>query len=398
MKDSGSQEMVASHLDHPQSAVRLAAATAVGQFGAIAGILPLAGRLTGEDDSSSVIAIVRAMDQILMAQPEDRDPGPYLRTAVVAVAEALGRNDDSAPDITILFFLEKHRDRESVPRLIAFLQRFVDEPRLVRSRRLSPLLQVRANEILISLTGAHISATKPETWQQFWEREGDDLQVLGSRPAPEPQPRAKAAQATSAGFFNIPVNGSRILFLIDISYSMDQLMPLTPPGRTVAGPVKREEKFVIARSELWKAIESLPEDRAFNVIAYDGRLHQWDKDLNPATPAAKQKFKSWLDGLRTGPGTNIYDALEQALATKTGIHGGRYGSGVDEIFMLSDGEPQAGAITDTATISEVIRETNKYSNIRINTIYLETQRRGPSRGKQLMQELARDSGGVFVHR
>ena len=66
---------------------------------------------------------------------------------------------------------------------------------------------------------------------------------------------------------------------------------------------------------------------------------------------------------------------------------------VDEIFVLSDGEPTAGDVRDAGELLRIVKEANKYAKVRINTVFT-----GRGRGADLLRRLAEENGGVFVHR
>ena len=58
------------------------------------------------------------------------------------------------------------------------------------------------------------------------------------------------------------------------------------------------------------------------------------------------------------------------LKMKSLVYGARYDSAVDEMFVLSDGAPNLGDVIDPVEILELTTETNRFNNVRINTVYI----------------------------
>ena len=142
-----------------------------------------------------------------------RIPTAAVQLAVSNAVMALGRGSWRS-DMAIVRFLERFRSAESIVALIDILQRFVDHPDQIRSGKLSGLLRYRAHETLIALTGALYPMDRPDRWREFWEREKATFQVAENN-------NAEGSNTVSAGFFGVPVRGSRVLFILDLSGSMD---------------------------------------------------------------------------------------------------------------------------------------------------------------------------------
>src|SRR5262249_11657460 len=157
------------------------------------------------------------------------------------------------------------RTMEAVPALIAVLQRFKDHPEEVQSGVLSGLLLHRAHEMLVSMTGAIYLADAPEKWAAFWQQEQQKL-LVGKRPA---APRARPNQTMS--FMGMPVEGSRVLFIIDLSASMEFQMRARP-GETAADPKASgtTTRLEFAKTQLNRAIDELPESTHLNFVTFNG--------------------------------------------------------------------------------------------------------------------------------
>jgi hypothetical protein len=271
---------------------------------------------------------------------------------------------------------------------------------------------------LLSLTTFDLGDNQ-EKWQKQWDRVKDRFQV----PSLAEVQRARAAfeesqkryQPGTDDFAGIPTKSKRILFVVDISGSMED--PLLDrerfklEGRTYKSFVKME----VVKHELVRSIENLDDRIFFNVIAFATKVKRWqDKGLVQGNILNRKSAIKWIEGLQPiggqsqslkrnagldasaggGEGkTNFYDSLMAALDTKSAAQGydTNLGSPVDTIFFISDGDPTAGPITETERILAEVRRVNQLRKIQINTLNIGRNQRG----KVLMQALARENGGTF---
>ena len=89
----------------------------------------------------------------------------------------------------------------------------------------------------------------------------------------------------------------------------------------------------------------------------------------------------------------MYAALLHVLGASQLRFGQQIKNGVEEVFLLSDGEPSVGSVKDPEEILRVVREINRYQKIRINTVFT-----GTDKGAEFMRKLAEQNHGVFVRR
>jgi hypothetical protein len=153
--------------------------------------------------------------------------------------------------------------------------------------------------------------------------------------------RATAAENRFAG---IELTGKRVVFLVDMSGSMEYV------DQDTAAPLKWQG----VRETVAKIMTSLPELEKFQIILFaektvfplgeDGR---WI-DFDPKTSA--DRTTKTLAKTKPEGETNMYLALEAAFRLR--------GSGLDTIYLLSDGLPNAGEPLTPAQI-EKLKETEK---------------------------------------
>ena len=320
-----------------------------------------------------------------------------VRLAVKAAIGAIGKATWRA-DMAMVRLLDEFRTHEAIPALIGILERFQAHPEEVKSGKLSGLLLYQTHELLVAMTGAVHPADQPEKWRTFWDSEKDKIVVTQRR-----DPAAAGAGATvSGGFCGIPVQGTRVVFVLDLSGSMD--WPMEEAGTD--GKRKRAIRLDFAKRELNRAIDAIAPNAQFNLVTFNGnnKAEVWNKDLVPANERNRERFKKYVDGLRATGGTNLWSGLEEALKIKSLVLGSRYGANVDEVFVLSDGAPTVGDVQDPVEILRLVQECNRFANVRINTIFISSA--APPEQRQLemqmkikpqdlMRRMAEQNGGKF---
>lgn len=339
------------------------------------------------------------------AKPAAPPPPPpaapeSLRLAVRAAAKALGRCTWRS-DLALVDLLDDFRGKEAIPALIVVLERFRDHPQDVQSGKLSGLLLHRVHELLVSMTGAVIPASQPDKWRALWEQDKDKIDVAQKRPV-------AGSGVTSAGdFCGIPVQGTRVLFILDLSGSMN--FPMQAPASTSAGGGSRggSTRLDFAKRELLRAMDALAANAQFNLITFNGNPKPvvWNKDMVPATEKNRDRFRKYVQDLRADGGTNLWCSLEEALKMKSVVYGDRYETNMDELFVLSDGAPSVGDVVDPQEILRLVRECNRFAKLRINTVFISSQdprERQPApwmsiTPERMMEQMATQNGGRFVN-
>jgi predicted nucleic acid-binding Zn-ribbon protein len=129
-------------------------------------------------------------------------------------------------------------------------------------------------------------------------------------------------------FAGIALTGRRVVFLVDMSGSMDLVDEKT----------QAPDKWKGVRDTLARILRSLPEVEKFQVVVFSdktryllGGEERWF-DYDPKTSA--NRILEALAGTKPLGGTNMYTALETAFRFRS--------QGLDTIYLLSDGLPNMG--------------------------------------------------------
>ena len=260
-----------------------------------------------------------------------------------ALPALLGALDDDASVVRLAAVAALSSVRE--PQVVGALVRCLAsaEGRLADDCRLA----------LQGLTGErHADAA---AWTAWWEAQGDGYVVpdeATSAQAAPPAPRSRTVtrldQPAGRTVFE-DVRSSRVVFVVDVSYSMRV--------RVLGGdqPMTRLE---YVQAELRRTLEELDDADRFNLVAFSADVKLWKKKLTKADRRGKGSALKWLAALRPDADTNIHDALEVAF-----LH-----DDVDTIYFLTDGNPTAGALTVNDEILAAVRAWNAGRNVRVHTV------------------------------
>ncbi len=406
--DAGERTAIEAQLAAGDELVRMHAAEALELLNDRAAVPAMAKALTTESSDAVQIALCRAMRRLYadyVAPAADKPKAGAddaaadklavkktlpadAETAAKAAAEAIGKASWRG-DMALVQLLDEWRIAEAMPALIGVLERYKTQSADVASGKLSPLLLYRTHELLVAMTGAVIPADSPDQWRALWEREKANLDVTAKH---EP----KAAPTTVAGgFCGLPVQGNRVLFILDLSGSMAFKMP---DGSST--------RLDFAQKQLELAMQSISPNSSFNLVTFNGnpKAKIWSKDMVPANDKNRDKFLKFVAGLRADGGTNLWSGFELGLKVRSLVHGDRYESNVDEVFILSDGAPSVGDVIDPIEILRLVREANRFAGMRINTIFITST--DPAEAApmpwmtisptELMRRMAAENGGKFI--
>ncbi len=375
-------------LQNKTKPVRLAAAAGLGRSNLKTAVPALADQLLRERCAAVQIQLLDALGTLAKnhgEQLDDRD----LRRATTTALGLLTLHGWNV-DLAALDFLSLVRSADTVPRLIEMLCFYARDRRTRHDATHSSTARHRAHELLRSLTGAAFAMNRTELWQQWWEQNQDSFVLAAPRPS---APAEGQAVGTTSSFFGIPVRGTRIVFIVDVSTSME--------WDSGSG----EAKIAVAKHHLETTVENLSHECQFGLVTFALRGTAWKKRLVPATKASKKSFCAYLDRLRCGPHTNVWAGLKRALDLEVITHGSRYPTEVDEIFILSDGSPTTGQIRDPEQILATVTDLNHVNRIRINTVFIEGKDDARFPGQpdwkmsaaELMERIAAQNGGRFLY-
>lgn len=247
--------------------------------------------------------------------------------------------------------------------------------------------------------------------------------VRPAPPPPAPPPPVALVNAPVVEFFGVPLEGAEdVVFLLDSSGSMSEpahgriaqipaapgaAQPAIPPpdpaasgygppvtaapypadptasAQPVSTPLpapttvpKRSRKIDVAQSELVDAIARLPAGTRLNVVFFNGDLEAYAPELIPLDDSRRGDMIRFV--VETWPvgGTSLAPAMRTAFLMNA-----------RRIVLLSDGLGNIGG-----GAAAVLRDAHEgiRGGVRIDAIGL-----GGNQNRELLDALARDSGGIY---
>ncbi len=226
-------------------------------------------------------------------------------------------------------------------------------------------LEQELNEALFRLTGRRF--WQRSAWENWWRQNkaGHALPALASVTN---SGATGSSGGGTASYFDIPLVSKRTAFVLDVSGSMAAKI----------GTDGKRTRLDEAKRQLARAVQDMAEDHFCNLVVYETRIRPvWDR-LHPAKAKDKAELQAAIEGLRPTGGTNIHDALEEAFRDPD----------VDTIYLLTDGQPSAGAITDPNELADEVRRWNRVRQIVIHCVAV-------GMDSALLKRLAAESGGQY---
>lgn len=357
------------------------------------------------------------------------DPNPMVRAAAVETVVALGRG----------------REAEAGPPLVAALRDpnlsvAVGACRGLRAIRtadaIAPLIEIleagEAGRLLEEIWPTLVAITDepfgpdPSLWRRWWDRvaaTGGYMLLSDAEIAKRKAARAEANQQyhpprTETSFMGVETASRNIVFVIDVSGSMEELVVNRDAFRERG--FSDFQKLEIVKEELKRSVEGLGPEVRFNIHSFATQVHPWKKGLVPANALNKKSATAWIDELKPIGGAMAAERASSGLRNSSGLEDGRTnaysallaGLGVpedpakrgavtetasdakegegDTMFFLTDGKPTVGEIVDTEDILAAIRELNRFRKVTIHTIAI------GDFTSNFLKQLADQNGGVFV--
>ena len=253
-------------------------------------------------------------------------------------------------------------------------------------------------------------------WKNWWKQnKARVLAEAAKRPHKEPLglPSAWKRRGSKAGsddskrkgftsaFYGIPTVSKRVLFLIDISRSMtdpSQARPATTTTKrkkTRYPAPKGSAKIDIAKWQLHRAVEALPKDALFNILVYSESYKVWESAPVPAKNSNKSKAHKFIESIHANGVTNICDSIDKGFELAgTALYAYDPKNAeppADTLYLLSDGDPNRGRITDLDRLLEDIRRRNPPGALVIHAVGI-----GEAAGSSFLRALAEENGGRYV--
>jgi HEAT repeat protein len=286
---------------------------------------------------------------------------------------------------------------------------------LIEMLKTEDRLKVDVAEALFRITTRDF-ALNYEMWRRNWDmmmgmknfRLPTDKEVEEAEKKRKEYAAMYKDQPGGKSFAKIPTHSTRVVFIIDVSASMNDMVVDRDkfPGHDSF------KKLDIVKQELINTINSLDGNTWFNIISFATKVDSWKKWLTPGNVLNKASAISYVKRLKpmgiAGPGgfgggadgsgkTNTHAALMRAFdfdPAKDVVITGKNNKKtlqLDTIYFLTDGRPSIGKFVDSEDILQAVREVNEVRKIVIHCISI-----GEFEAA-FLKRLASENGGVFVN-
>jgi hypothetical protein len=373
--------------------LKRAAATALGKIGAAEAVAPLAAFLATADPPLQTAAL----DALgLIRKPEG---------CVAAVLPLLDSKEWQVRSAAMQC-LGKLRVKEAVAPLIERLRK--DEGRL----------REEAMFALQHTTGFEYGEDA-EQWQKWW----DGVKATFVLPTDAELAKRKEARAAAntvynggpktADFVGVKTKSRHLLFVIDTSGSMEDLIAEPKNFKLKDRAYKSMIKLDIVKDELCRTVDALEPEVRFDLLTFATDIKFWKGTLIAANVVNKAAAKDYIQRLKAIGGASQNYKARAGLGGSAGLAGGktntyaalmaafdagnpsagydkRYTSDIDTMFFLSDGVPSTGDYVEKDDILAEVRRVNSLRKIVLNTISIGEM------DHALMEQLATQNGGTFA--
>ncbi|HET6203565.1 MAG TPA: hypothetical protein VFI25_12265 [Planctomycetota bacterium] len=368
-------------LEHPDAKVRGLAAEGLGPALAAPDLMRLLQRLFDEEAAVRLRA-ARAMQAALprlgpgLAEKEERralellgsrlsEPDPHVRVLLAELLVSFPR-----PVLTpfLVRALEQEESRSGTP-----------EARL--------RFRVAVEDLLLRITGLGSPPWPASRWRAWLEKgAAQEMARLPNTRVTSPITRSYPT------YFGREVRSDHVVFVMDFSGSMRRPTGTLEHDR---GEGRRDprSRIDVARGEFLGCLRALDETRSFNVVVFAvGSLAAFD-DLVPATAENKRRASAFVSEVPLGGSTDLFAGIVRGLRCAGLDAGDRFGTRADTVYLLTDGIPTAGAVTDPGDIARLVTRMNEASGLTLHVVDL-----GARHGafQKHLRALAERNGGAYL--
>ena len=378
--DKGASRVLREALQHRDPTVQYRALSAVARRGGIADARAVSKLLKSKDEAvrrAALLAALRSQRADGGSGPRRLDPlklaesdeGVERQAAAIGLAEMGGeealaalhlltQDDDWVVCAEAIRAAVRLRDRSSIPVLIEGLAG-------AQGR-----LRADFYGALVKMTGLELGKGAG-SWQSFWKKERETFVVPTAEQVTASLAKRKKRRKegdSQVAFYGLEILSDAFVLVVDTSGSMNAKVK-----------VGKDTRLDVAKEQMTKSIERVLDGVFFNVIPFSTEARPLSDGLVPMEPEAREEALAYIGRLRERGGTNIYDSLSTAFEDER----------VDTIYLLSDGAPTEGGISDPLSLRAEVERWNSVRGIVIHAIAV-------GQDHPLLKGLARDSGGEYV--
>jgi hypothetical protein len=237
------------------------------------------------------------------------------------------------------------------------------------------------------LTGGDYG-TEAATWRDWWRVNRDRTQL-------RTKAATRAGSYGKATFYGLGVPEGRVAFVVDTSGSMGEAVG----GKKLLEYIKSaghlsdtaiRTRLDLAVAELAHAVSNMKDRSSVAVISFSSEDLWQTKGFETVTPDLRAKIGERVHRLSAGGSTNVYAGLHAAFHPTGKPRPQDVTEGPDTIFLLTDGNPSSGRLTEFDDLRDEVLAWNLGRAIRIHCVNV-----GDTNAR-LLRGLAYGTGGTVV--
>lgn len=210
-------------------------------------------------------------------------------------------------------------------------------------------LRLAAGESLVALTKTSLPADAV-LWNDWWKANRADWEA--DRYSPTAPKRSPGPGRTT--FYEVPVETSRVCFVIDRSTSMKE------GGRLDA-----------AKAELKRLLKELPDGSRVNLLFFGETISSFSTSTRVLDAATRRAAEYFIDRQGYEEATNFFGAMEKAFGLLGSADSGKLREEApDTIIVLSDGQPTWGRLVDEELCARVLARRVRWMRAVVHTVSL----------------------------
>ncbi|MEQ8765687.1 MAG: HEAT repeat domain-containing protein [Planctomycetota bacterium] len=376
------RELLEESMRHPDAGVRAHAVGALGEWVRVDG-LPTLLRALYDPEASVRLRAATALRSTVDRLGDEVD-GERARL-VPLMSHRLG-DEDPMVRMLIAELIRDLPHGSAVPRLIEAL---ADEESRAGTKDARLRFRVAVEDSLLKICGTGSLEWNAGQWHRWYESSGKETLEAGSIRG---RTSDVALKRTYPGYFGREVPSDHVVFVMDFSGSMRR-RPGTDAHDKGEGDRLFGSRIALARGHFKRYLEALDETHYFNVVIFAVGAQAAFDDLVPATRENRARAWAFVEQVKLGGETDLYAGLIKGLRTAGLDAEIRFATAADTLYLLSDGVPTAGAVTDPGDIVRTITKMNQASGLKINVVDLGARHKA---FQVHLRDLALQNGGEYI--
>jgi hypothetical protein len=338
-------------------------------------------------DADGAVRLRSALALRVALNRKEEAPDAALRGRALQIAASKLGDADPHVRLTIAELLREQKNGLVLPFLVDAL---AAEERRERTPEARKRFRVAIEDLLHELTGRGTPPLSAAEWRAFLASEHGARAV-----SPEGLPGRTSStplRRTYATYFGREVRSDHVVFVLDFSGSMRRRAGNEEHDRG-EGPREEARRIDLAVREFLAYLEKLDEASWFNVVVFAQGSAACFDDLEAATAENRARARAFVTQLPLGGSTDLFAGIVRGLRCGGLEDGSRAATRADTLYLLSDGIPTAGAVTDPADIARLITTLNRDAGIAVNVVDLGARH---SAFQKHLKSLAWQNGGEYI--